>query len=151
MNEQRFVVSDVFWQRLKSYLPGKLSVAGATAKDNHLFLKAVLRRVRNGALWRDLPHAFGHWNSQFRRFRRWAKSGVLKSLFKAVSEYQDLEYALIDGTNIEVHQKATGPKGGHSIRPLGAHAVGERQRSSRWWMRSAIWFGFCCCRGQCMR
>ena len=44
MNEQRFVVSDVLWQRLKSYLPGKLSDAGATAKDNRLFLQAILWR-----------------------------------------------------------------------------------------------------------
>ena len=44
MNEQRFVVSDVLWQRLKSHLPGKLSDAGATAKDNRLFLQAILWR-----------------------------------------------------------------------------------------------------------
>ena len=49
MNEQRFVVSDVLWQRLKSHLPGKVSDAGATAKDNRLFLEAVLWRVRTGS------------------------------------------------------------------------------------------------------
>jgi transposase len=124
MNEQRFVVSDVLWQRVKSHLPGKVSDAGATAKDNRLFLEAVLWRVRTGSPWRDLPPAFGHWNSQFRRFRRWAKSGVFESLFKAMSEDPDLEYALIDGTIVQVHQKATGSKGGLSIRPLGARAVG---------------------------
>jgi hypothetical protein len=42
MNEQRFVVSDVLLQRLGSHLPGKVSDAGATAKDNRLFLQAVL-------------------------------------------------------------------------------------------------------------
>ena len=123
MNEQRFVVSDVLWQRLKSHLPGKVSDAGATAKDNRLFLEAVLWRVRTSSPWRDLPPAFGHWNSQFWRFRRWPKSGVFESLFKAMSEDPDLEYALIDGTIVQVHQKATGSKGGHSIRPLGARAV----------------------------
>ena len=111
MNEQRFVVSDVLWQRLKSHLPGKVSDAGATAKDNRLFLEAVLWRVRTGWPWRDLPPAFDHWNSQFQRFRRWAKSGVFESLFKAVSEDPDLEYALIDGTIVGVHQKVTSSKG----------------------------------------
>ena len=124
MNEQRFVVSDVLWQRLKSHLPDKVSDSGATAKDNRLFLQAVLWRVGTGSPWRDLPPAFGHWNSQFRRFRRWAKSGVFESLFKAMSEDPDLEYALIDGTIVQVHQKVTGSKGGISIRPLGARAVG---------------------------
>ena len=59
MNEQRFVVSNVLWQRFGSHLPGKLSDAGATAKDNRLFLQAVLWRVRTGSPWRDLPPAIG--------------------------------------------------------------------------------------------
>ena len=118
MHEQRFVVSDVLLQRLGSDLSGKFSDAGATAKDNRLFLQAIL--------WRFAVAQFAtcHWNSQFRRFRRWAKSGVFESLFKAMSEDPDLEYALIDGTIVQVHQKATGSKGGLSIRPLGARAVG---------------------------
>ena len=49
MNEQRFVVSDVLWQRLKSHLLGKVSDAGATAKDNRLFLEAVLWRALTSA------------------------------------------------------------------------------------------------------
>ena len=123
MHEQRFVVSDVLFQRFGSDLSGKFSDSGATAKDNRLFLEAVLWRVRTGSPWRDLPPAFGHWNSQFRRFRRWAKTGVFERLFKAMSEDVDLEYALIDGTFVQVHQKATGAKGGLNIRPLGARAA----------------------------
>jgi hypothetical protein len=52
------------------HLPGKVSDAGAAEKDNRLFLEAVFWRGRTGSLWRDLPPAFRHWNSQFRRFRR---------------------------------------------------------------------------------
>ena len=124
MNEQRFVVSDVLWKRLEPHLPGKVSDAGVTAKDNRLFLEAVFWRVRTGSPWRDLPPAFGHWNSQFRRFRRWSKAGVFESLFKAMSEDVDLEYALVDGTIVQVHQKATGSRGRLSIRPLGARVAG---------------------------
>ncbi len=124
MDEQRFVVSDVLWQRLEPHPPGKVSDAGATAKDNRLFLEAVFWRVRTGSPWRDLPRAFGNWNSQFRRFRRWAKNGVFESLFKAMSDDPDLEYALIDCTIVQVHQKATGAKGGLSMRLSGDHAAG---------------------------
>jgi len=123
MNEQRFVVTDRVWQRLEPHLAGKASDAGATAKDNRLFLEAVFLRVRTGSPWRDLPPAFGNWNSQFRRFRRWAKAGVFESLFKAMSGDPDLEYALIDGTIVQVHQKATGAKGGLKLRPSGARAA----------------------------
>jgi len=124
MIEQRFVVSDSLWQRLERLLPGKASDCGVTATDNRLFLEAVFWRVRTGSPWRDLPPAFGNWNSQFRRFRRWAKSGVFEGLFKAMSQDVDLEYALIDGTIVQVHQKATGAKGGLRLRPLGARAAG---------------------------
>ena len=123
MNEGRFVVSDMLWRRLEPRLSGKISDAGATAKDNRLFLEAVLWQVRTGSPWRDLPPAFGRWNSQFRRFRRWAKAGIFESFLKDMSNDPDLEYALIDGTIVQVHQKATGAKGGPSIKPLGARAA----------------------------
>ena len=123
MNEERFVVSDMLWRRLEPRLSGKISDAGATAKDNRLFLEAVLWRMRTGSPWRDLPPAFGRWNSQFWRFRRWAKAGIFESLFKDMSNDPDLEYALIDGTIVQVHQKATGTKRGPSIKPLGARAA----------------------------
>ena len=124
MDEQRFVVSDGLWRRLEPHLPGKASDCGVTARDNRLFLEAVFWRVRTGAPWRDLPPAFGNWNSQFRRFRRWARTGVFESLFKALNDDPDLEYALIDGTIVQVHQKATGAKGGLNIRPSGARVAG---------------------------
>ena len=117
MNEQRFVVTDHVWQRLEPHLPGKASDAGATAKDNRLFLEAVFCRVRTGAPWRDLPPAFGNWNSQFRRFHRWAKARLFEGLFKAMSGDPDLEHTLIDGIIVQVHQKATGAKGGLRLRP----------------------------------
>ena len=123
MNEGRFVVSDMLWRRLEPRLSGKISDAGATAKDNRLFLEAVLWRVRTGSPWRDLPPAFGRWNSPFRQFRRQTKAGIFESLFKDMSNDPDLEYALIDGTIVQVHQKATGAKGGPSIKPLGARAA----------------------------
>ncbi len=75
---------------------------------------------RTGAPWRDLPPGLGNWNSCFQRFRRWAKKGVFERLFETLSEEPDLEYALIDGTIVSVHQKASGAKGGLKIRPSAA-------------------------------
>ena len=123
MNEERFVVSDMLWRRLEPRLSGKISDAGATAKDNRLLLEAVLWRVCTGSPWRDLPPAFGRWNSPFRQFQRQTKAGIFESLFKDMSNDPDLEYALIDGTIVQVHQKATGAKRGPSIKPLGARAA----------------------------
>ena len=111
MNTERFVLADEVWEKVSPHLPGKATDCGVTAADNRLFLEAVLWRVRAGSPWRDLPVAFGNWNSVFQRFRRWAKKGVFKRLFEVLSEEPDFEYALIDGTIVGVHQKASGDEG----------------------------------------
>jgi transposase len=124
MDEGRFVISDMMWSRLEPLLLGKAGDRGVTGRDNRLFVEAVLWRVRTGLPWRDLPDAFGRWNSVFRRFRRWAQGGVFERVFEAMRGTPDFEYALIDGTIVQVHQKATGAKGGLKLRPSGARAGG---------------------------
>jgi len=119
MRKERFVITDRSWALIESLLPGTVRDRGVTAKDNRLFLEAVLWKVRVGGPWRDLPPGFGEWNSIFRRFRRWAQRGVFQRIFEAVSGDPDFEYVLIDGTIISAHQKASGAKGGLSIRPSG--------------------------------
>jgi transposase len=97
-------------------LPGKPGDPGRSGADNRLFLEAVLWVARTGAPWRDLPPAFGNWNSVFQRFRRWAKKGVFERIFQALSGDPDFEYVMIDGTIVRVHQHGTGAKGGLKIR-----------------------------------
>ena len=80
LDRDRFVVDDTAWEKVAPLLPGKPTDPGATGKDNRLFLEAVLWRVRTGVPWRDLPGAFGKWNSVFQRFRRWMKGGVFEHL-----------------------------------------------------------------------
>jgi transposase len=123
MVEERFVLTDEVWVRLAPQLPGKQGDAGATGKDNRLFLEAVLWRVRTGSPWRDLPADFGNWNSVFRRFRRWAEGGVFERIFKEISGAPDFEYAMIDGTIVQAHQKASGARGGLKIKPSVARAA----------------------------
>ncbi len=123
MRKERFVISDRSWAIIEPLVPGTVRDSGVTAKNTRLFLEAVLWRVRVGGPWRDLPPGFGQWNSIFRRFRRWAQRGVFQRIFEAVSGDPDFEYVLIDGTIISAHQKASGAKGGLSIRPSGAQKV----------------------------
>ena len=85
MCSERFVITDSSWEIIEPLLPGSIRDRGRTAKDNRLFVEAVLWKVRVGGPWRDLPSGFGEWNSVFRRFRRWAQRGVFQRLFEAVS------------------------------------------------------------------
>jgi transposase len=68
----------------KSFCPGVKDVGG-TAKDNRLFVEAVLYRFRTGCPWRDLPERFGYWKAVHQRFGRWAKSGVFERIFKLLA------------------------------------------------------------------
>lgn len=56
------------------------------------------------------------------------KDGRFREPFKAMSSGPDLEHALINGTIVQVHQKARGAKEGLSIKPSGARAAALRPR-----------------------
>ena len=119
----RLMLSDAQWERVEPLLPGKEDDPSRSGMDNRLFLEGVLWLVRAGSPWRDLPEAFGCWNTAFRRFRRWACRGVFERLFEALSGDPDFEYALVDGTIVRVHQHSAGAKGGLALRPLAARAA----------------------------
>jgi len=109
MSRRRYEISDENWERIKDLLPGKASDPGRTAQDNRRFINAVLWIARSGAAWRDLPERYGNWNSVYRRFARWSKKGLWKTIFEALQD-PDLEWLMIDTTVIRAHQHAAGKK-----------------------------------------
>src|SRR5260221_3725242 len=111
----RFVLTDAQWAKMEPLCLGKPTDPGRTGGNNRLFLEAVLWIARTGSPWRDLPAAFGNWNTVFQRFRRWAVKGLFQRIFVSLSGDPDFEYAIIDGTIIRVHQHGTGAKGGLKI------------------------------------
>lgn len=108
---RRHAMSDEHWGRIKDFLPGQEGDPGVTAKDNRLFIDAVLWIAKTGAQWRDLPERFGNWNSVWRRFDRWAAKGIWARVFRALQD-PDLEWLLLDSTIIRAHQHAAGAKKG---------------------------------------
>ena len=116
-------LADAQWERIKELVPGKETDCGSTGRDNRLFVDAVLWVARTSSPWRDLPDAFGKWNSVYVRFSRWAKKGVWESLFNGLADAPDFEYLIIDSTIVRAHQHAAGAKGGLKIRPSDARAA----------------------------
>jgi transposase len=77
----RLMLSDGQRERMAARVVGDERRRGSSGRDNRVFVEAVLRVVRTGSPWRDLPDAFGAWNSAFRRFSRWsAKEGLASHL-----------------------------------------------------------------------
>jgi transposase len=112
----RLVLSDEQWSLISGQIIGRPDQRGSTGRDNRMFVEGVLWIVRTGAPWRDLPEAFGEWNSVFRRFSRWSQKGVWQRVFEALSDDPDFEYLIIDSTIVRAHQHASGAKGGLKIK-----------------------------------
>jgi len=123
MTTRRYALRDDQWERIKDMLPGKPGDVGVTARDNRLFVEAVLYRYRAGIPWRDLPERFGHFKVIHTRFSRWAKKGIWLRVFSALCEDSDNEYQMIDATIVRAHQHAAGAKGG-AMKPLDVPSVG---------------------------
>jgi len=73
---RRYALHDDRWDLIKDLLPGRVGHVGVTARDNRLFVDAVICRYRAGIPWRDPPERFGDRKTVDTRFGRWASSGV---------------------------------------------------------------------------
>lgn len=108
----RYGLTNTQWALIEPLLPGKKTDPGATAKDNRLFVEAVLYRYRAGIAWRDLPPRFGDFRMIHTRHMRWSRKGVWHKVFSRLSEDSDNEYAMIDSTIVRAHQHSAGAKKG---------------------------------------
>jgi transposase len=109
---RRYALRDDQWEQMEGLLPGREGHVGGTARDNRLFVEAVLYRYRAGIPWRDLPERFGDFRVIHTRHTRWSKSGVWKQVFERLADDPDNEYAMIDSTIVRAHQHSAGAKGG---------------------------------------
>jgi transposase len=110
---RRHDLADRAWAKIEPHLPGRAGGWGGVAKDNRLFVNAVLWVIRSGAPWRDLPPDYGKWGNTHRRFLRWRDKGVWERLFEIVIDDPDMEWLLIDASHVKAHPHAAGARGGN--------------------------------------
>jgi transposase len=91
VQKQEIKLRDEQWQKLEPLLTGKQSDPGANAKNNRLFIEAVLWVALNNSLWRHLPQRFGSSSTAYMRFRRWTECDFWRQL--AQSQVEDAELA----------------------------------------------------------
>ena len=124
-------VRDDQWARIQDLLPGRVGHVGRTAKDNRLFVEAVLYRFRTGVPWRDLPERYGPYTTAYNRFNRWRKAGVWDRLMDAVTKAHDGQVQMIDSSIVRVHQHASGVKKRVEFVVLGEVAEASPRKSAR--------------------
>lgn len=105
----RHAIKDADWDRIKHLLPGQPGQHGGIAKDNRLFIDAVLYVARTGIPWEDLPERYGNWNSQWRRFDRWSQKGRWDPILAALRD-PDMDMLILDSTAVRAHPCAAGAK-----------------------------------------
>lgn len=113
----RYSLRDDQWEKIEKLLPGRAGSAGRTARDNRLFVEAVIYRYRSGIPWRDIPERFGDYRVIHTRFTRWAEKGIWQQVFEMLAADSDTEYQMIDATIVRAHQHAAGAKKG-VMKPL---------------------------------
>ena len=108
--------------RIEKLLPGRPGHVGRDSEfGNRLFVEAVIWKFRTGVPWRDMPARFGAWKNIHTRFSRWAVKGIWESIFKAVADDPDTEYAMIDATIVRAHQHSAGAR----KKPIVNQAIGR--------------------------
>lgn len=104
------VITPAQYEKIKDSLPVQ---RGNVRLSNLTVLNALLYVAENGCKWRGFPKHFGNWHSIYVRMNRWAKNGVLDSVFEKLQLEQivriKIEAFSLDSTIVKVHPDGTGP------------------------------------------
>ena len=96
MDKPPYHISDVTWRRIEPYLSGQKGQWGGIAKDNRLFIDAVLWILRTGSPWRNLPVEYGKWGTVHHRFIRWRDKRLWEKLLEILIDDPDFEWLIVN-------------------------------------------------------
>lgn len=111
----RHDLTDEQWALLEPVLPvERTGRQGRPWMPHRQVVNGVLWRTRTGAPWRDLPSAYGSWQTVYGRHRTWSADGtwdqVLAELMRG-SDGGDEEWVVsVDSTSIRAHHHAAGAR-----------------------------------------
>jgi transposase len=131
----RHELTDDQWARLAPLLPPLKPWSGRSNLDHRQMLNGILWIGKTGAPWRDLPEAYGKWQTVYSRFRRWQRAGIWERILHELQAEADargeLDWSLhfVDGTVVRAHQHAAGAKKG-ATKPLDAARAASVPRST---------------------
>ena len=147
---KRYELTKEQWERVKAVLPPeRTGKRGRPRKDDRKMLNGMLWIARSGAQWRELPEAYGPWQSVYARFAKWRDDGTLEAIFHALSADADMENLSLDSTCIKVHESANG--GGKTAdKAVGRSRGGLNTKLPLSWINWGTQLNSCCLREMTM-
>lgn len=108
------VISDAQWAWIAPLLPPTGRV-GRPWRDHRQVLAAIAWKFRTGSPWRDLPAAYGPWQTAWQRHNRWSADGTYDRLVAAAQAHADAAGRIdwlvsVDSTIVRAHQHAAGAR-----------------------------------------
>ena len=79
-------LNDTEWARIAPYLPGPSSTGAPRQHSWRTILNAIFYIVKNGCVWRALPHDFPAWKTVYHYFRLLRKTGLWEQLNTTIRE-----------------------------------------------------------------
>lgn len=125
------VISDELWDVLETAMPQDAGRQGRPWNDHRTTLEGISWRFRTGSPWRDVPDAFGPYQTVWQRHRLWSTDGTYQRMLEALREHAGLELVgvdsilSIDSTVVRAHQHAAGARR-DSVAPDAEHTTGGR-------------------------
>jgi transposase len=114
-------LTDAQWAALEPLLPGSRRGRPPEHSKRQL-IDGIRWRVRAGAPWRDVPPAYGPWQTVYGLFRRWQRDGTWARVLTGLQARADAAGLItwdvsVDSTVARAHQHAAGARKRGTCRP----------------------------------
>src|SRR6266540_3789084 len=125
-------LTDRRWARLAPHLPPPKPGGRPRSTDLREVVNAILDVLRNGIVWRAVPHDFPPWETVYSSFSTWRRAGVWEGAHDVLREQvraTDGRAAILDRQSVTTTEKG-GP--GATTRPSTSTAGNGTSWSIRW-------------------
>jgi putative transposase len=84
-------VDDELWHLIKPIIDADMprKRTGRPPADRRTVLNCIIHRMRSGCQWNQLPNSLGSDRTAHRYFQRWANNGVLRRIWKKLTQACD--------------------------------------------------------------
>ena len=108
-------LTDAQWAVLEPLLPRGKKPGRPPERTKRQLIDGIRWRTRTGAPWRDVPPAYGAWQTVYGLFRRWQRNGTWRKILTALQGQADAAGLItwdvsVDSTVARAHQHAAGAR-----------------------------------------